>query len=131
MSISVDPTSTYINNLTNTANNRSNANKVDKLNASAGNLSAASTKEEITDAVKSFEQYFVEQMLKQMQESAKAFSPDEEEDSLTNYYMDFAVSEVAKQMVDQYGGRITEDFVAQVQRNYGVPLEEAKDKTEN
>lgn len=130
MSISIDPTSAYINNLTNTANSRSNANKIDKLNASAGNLSSASTKEEITDAVKSFEQYFVEQMLKQMQESAKVFSEDEE-DQLTSYYMDFAVSEVAKQMVDQYGGRITEDFVAQIQRNYGVPLEEAKDKTEN
>lgn len=130
MSISIDPTSAYINNLTNTANNRSNANKIDKLNASAGNLSATSTKEEITDAVKSFEQYFVEQMLKQMQESAKVFSEDEE-DQLTSYYMDFAVSEVAKQMVDQYGGRITEDFVAQIQRNYGVPLNEAKDNLED
>lgn len=130
MNISVDPTSAYISNLTNTANNRVNSNKIDKLNAGASGLSSASTKEEITDAVKSFEQYFVEQMLKQMQESAKVFSEDEE-DQLTSYYMDFAVSEVAKQIVDQYGGRITEDFVAQVQRNYGVPLDEAKDKLED
>lgn len=127
MSISVDPTSAYIGNLANTASNRVNTQRIDKLHANAGNLSSASTKEEITDAVKSFEQYFVEQMLKEMKKSAEVFSEDES-DQLTDYYMDFAISDVAKQMVDRYGGRITEDFVAQIQRNYGVPIEELKEQ---
>lgn len=118
MSISVG-TDPYLNQITSQAKTNAKSANAGKVRSSANGLSKDSTKEELTEAVKSFEQYFVEEMLKTMKDSVKVFSKDNT-DSLTDYYMDFAVSEVAAQMVEQYGGRITEDFVAQIQRNYGI-----------
>lgn len=120
MGISIGQTNPYIDAINSQAQSNVTAGNSQKINYSINNLSASSTKEELTEAVKSFEQYFVEEMLKTMKESSKVFSSKGESDALTNYYMDFAISDVAKQMVDQYGGRITEDFVAQIQRNYGI-----------
>lgn len=121
MAISVDPTSSYINAVTNQAQNNAATSKTSKVNSSINNINVTSTKEELTDAVKSFEQYFVEEMLKTMKDSVKAFSSDKDKsDPLTDYYMDFAIKEVAQQMVDQYGERITKDFVSQILRNYGI-----------
>lgn len=132
MSISIGSSDPYISAMTNQANTNSAANRADRINSSVKNLSSSSTKAELEEAVKSFEQYFVEQMLKQFKESSKVFSGGTTGDGLTDYYMDFAISEVASNMIDQYGGRLTQDFVAQIQRNYGIvePVEESVNDSE-
>ncbi|MCR4567783.1 MAG: hypothetical protein K5769_07010 [Pseudobutyrivibrio sp.] len=93
----------------------------DKTTKSIGNISKESSREEITEAVKSFETYMMEQVLKQTKES---FVPKNEEDSsmsmYKDYFMDAAYTKVASQMVDQVGGQITEQFVDQIMRNYGI-----------
>lgn len=39
-------------------------------------------------------------------------------------YMDTAISEISSQLVDQIGGTITDDFVDQIMRNYGISDDE-------
>lgn len=120
MAISVGGTDPYMTMINNQASNNLKSARADRVAGSG--LSASSTKEEVTEAVKSFESYFVEEMLKTMKDSVKIFSDKDSSDAsqYVDYYMDFAIQEVASKMVDQYGGRITEDFVAQIQRNYGI-----------
>ena len=37
-----------------------------------------------------------------------------------DFFMDTAYTKVASQLVDQMGGKITDDFVDQIMRNYGI-----------
>ena len=63
----------------------------------------------------------VEQVIKQMKESLT--EEDEESSNISMYkdlYMDKAISEIASQLVDQIGGDVTDDFVDQIMRNYGI-----------
>ena len=93
----------------------------ESINNSISGISSNSTKEEIEDAVKDFETYMVEQVIKEMKES---FTDDDEEDSTismyTDYFMDSAISDVASKLVDQLGDSVTDDFVQQIMRNYGI-----------
>ncbi|MBE5910603.1 hypothetical protein [Pseudobutyrivibrio sp.] len=90
---------------------------------SIGKITADSSKEEVTEAVKSFETYMMEQVLKQMKESFVDENDEEEDNSISMYkdfFMDKMYSEMASQIVDQVGDNITEDFVDQIMRNYGI-----------
>ena len=101
------------------------ANQATALAESASNsisgISSTSTKEEIEGAVKDFETYMMEQVIKEMKDTFT--SEDEENSNISMYkdlYMDSAISEIASQLVDQIGGDVTEDFVDQIMRNYGI-----------
>ena len=88
---------------------------------SIGGISKDSSKEEIEDAVKSFETFMVEKVIKQVKDSLVG----EEDNSVTmgmykDLYMDKAITEIASQLVDQIGGDVTDDFVDQIMRNYGI-----------
>lgn len=97
-----------------------------KASSSISGISENSSRQEIEDAVKEFEAYFMEQVIKQVKESMT--SADEDEDStMSQYkdlYMDTAISEISSQLVDQIGGTITDDFVDQIMRNYGISDDE-------
>lgn len=84
-------------------------------------LSSESTDEELENAVKSFEQYFVEQVIKEVKES---MSLDDKDDSTiskyTDLYMDSAISKMAEYLVNDIGSDLTSDLVAQMKRNYGI-----------
>ena len=88
---------------------------------SISGISATSSREEIEDAVKDFETYMMEQVIKQMKET---FTDDEDEDTTmsmyTDMYMDSAINKLASQLVDDLGDSITDDFVQQIMRNYGI-----------
>lgn len=87
-------------------------------------LSDQPTEEEITEAVKSFESYFVEQMLKEMKKSVDAINDDEEDpfvSSTVDYFMDSTIQTIAAQMVDEYGSTLTDSMVEQLKRNYNIP----------
>jgi len=88
---------------------------------SVSGISSTSSREEIEEAVKDFETYMMEQVIKEMK---KSLTMEEEDDSnismYKDLYMDSAISEIASQLVDQIGGDITDDFVDQIMRNYGI-----------
>ena len=89
---------------------------------SASGLSSESTREELTEAAKSFEAYFVEQVIKEVKDSVDIFGDADSTSTMTaDYYLDSTISTLARQLVDEYGDSFTEDLVDQMSRNYGVP----------
>ncbi len=87
-------------------------------------LSNQPTEKELTDAVKSFESYFVEQMLKEMKKSVDAINDDDEDpfvSSTVDYFMDSTIQTLATQMVEDYGSDFTNTMVEQLKRNYNIP----------
>ena len=92
------------------------------VSKSLSGLSSQSSEEEVTEAVKSFEAFLLEQVIKEVKDSLS--EDDEDEDTtMSQYkdmYLDATISELANQMVDDYGGTLTEDLVNQVKRNYGI-----------
>ena len=88
---------------------------------SIGGISKDSSKEEIEDAVKSFETFMLEKVIKQVKDSF--VGEEDTSDTMGMYkdlYMDKAITEIASQLVDQIGGDVTDDFVDQIMRNYGI-----------
>ncbi|MCR5451598.1 MAG: hypothetical protein K6F00_03090 [Lachnospiraceae bacterium] len=94
----------------------------DRLKRKMNGLGEGSTDEELTEAVKSFEAYFVEQVLKEFKETENFFSGDSDSSSTqyTDMFMDSTISDLAAQIVDDYGGNLTEQFVEQMKMNYGI-----------
>lgn len=89
---------------------------------SVSGISANSSKEEIEGAVKDFETFLMEKVIKEVKDSFVTMDK-EEDDTMSMYkdlFMDKAITEMASQLVDQIGGDITDDFVEQIMRNYGI-----------
>lgn len=122
-SISTDSlSSAYRNRYLTQAENSSGSKQAASVSDSLSGLSSSSSKEDLTNAVKSFESYFVEQMLKQFKGSIESINEDED-DSASSYvdmYFDSAISDVADTIVDQYGDRLTDTFVEQMSRTYNI-----------
>lgn len=121
-------TSMLYQNTTNATNNASQS-KVDGLKNTVNGLSSESTEEELMSVLKDFESYFVEQMIKKMKET---FTDDDEESSVASQYtdtfMDYAIEEVADQLVDDIGGNMTQQLFEQMKRNYNIPTVEEVEK---
>jgi len=90
------------------------------LEKSVSGLSSKSSEEDISKAVKSFESYFVEQVIKEMKKSVKT---DDGENSLSmvkDLYVDNLIKDMSSKIVDQLGDRYTKTLVDQIKRNYGI-----------
>ncbi len=109
-------------------------NQYERQQASAENakraaegLSAGSSREELTEAAKNFEAYFVEQVMKEVKDSVNLFGGEDQTSQMTmDYYLDSTIQTLARQLVDEYGDSFTEQLVDQMERNYGVAPENAK-----
>lgn len=122
----------YQNNTTNATTNASQS-KAEGLTNSVNGLSSESTDEELMGVLKDFESYFVEQIIKKMKET---FSDEEEESSTASQYtdtfMDYAIEDLADQLVDEIGGNMTQQLFEQMKRNYNIPtVEEVEKAAEN
>ena len=93
----------------------------DSTTKSVNGINKDSSEEEIRKAVKDFETYMMEQVVKKMKDT---FVNEEKGDSsmemYKDLYMDSAITQIASQLVDQIGGSVTDDFVQQIMRNYGI-----------
>ena len=101
--------------------NQSRAAAADATSKSIGGISKDSSREDIEAAVKDFEVYMMEKVIKQVKESMTM--EEEEDNSMSMYkdlYLDSAITEIASQLVDDLGGSVTDDFVEQIMRNYGI-----------
>lgn len=101
--------------------NQTRAAAAESTSKSIGGISKQSSQEEITKAVKDFETYMMEKVIKEMKETISMEEKDN--DSLSMYkdlYLDQAINQIASQLVDDLGGGITDDFVQQIMRNYGI-----------
>ncbi len=103
------------------------AENAEKVTGKVGGISKDSSREEVKEAVRSFESYFLEQVIKQQKESVKAFSDDEDKDlyasQIEDMYSDRAIQQIAESMVKQNFEGVTDKFTDQIMRNYGIEEE--------
>lgn len=108
---------TYFTNYSTTANDAVSERLTDQIQS-------AQTDEETLDACKQFEAYMIQQMFKTMQETAKVFSEEEEDDDSNDYinmFQDNYLSAIAEQMVNSGQGLgIAEQLYESMQINSGV-----------
>ncbi|MCD8038322.1 MAG: rod-binding protein [Lachnospiraceae bacterium] len=86
---------------------------------------ASSTDEdELMDACKEFESYFLEQVFDAMLETTKVFSDEDEEDGyaskMVDYFKDFAVQELCDEATSGDGLGLANILYEQMKRNYGI-----------
>lgn len=72
-------------------------------------------------AIKDFESYFVEQVLKNVKKSVMG-DDESSNDQLTSFYMDSVTEKMADQIVDSVGNRMTQTLYEQMCRNYNIPV---------
>ncbi len=75
--------------LDNTYMTRYSADAVDSAASKlTGQIQGADTDDEMMEACEQFEAYMIQQIFKNMQETTKIFSDDEEENDISNQYLD-------------------------------------------
>lgn len=113
MPLSID--NTYFTNYATSASDVS----ADKV---SGSIQNASTDDEMMDACKEFEAYMVQQMFKNMQEAAKIFSDDEDDDSndYVDMFSDNYLQTISENMVNSGQGiGLAEQLYNSMVRNSG------------
>ena len=118
MSISINDS--MYSYLTQTAKNANNSASAGAVNSAIGSINENSSEEEMKQAIKDFESYFVEQILKNVQESLKS-DEDSSNAQLTEFFMGQVGEKLADQIVDQVGNRMTQTLYEQMCRNYSIP----------
>lgn len=105
--------------LTQTASNANSSAAAGAVNNSIQGLDQNSSEEEMKQAIKDFESYFVEQILKNVKESL-AGDEDSSNSQLTEYFMGQVNEQIADKITDQVGDRLTQTLYEQMCRNYGI-----------
>lgn len=110
------------------AANQSASKLQDKLQNTARN---AATDDELMDACKQFESYFIEQMYKAM---VKTIPQNEEMSGSTStmmdYYKDQMLQSIADQTTEQSGFGLAQMLYEQMRRNYGLDAASIQAETE-
>jgi len=88
---------------------------------------AKATDDELMDACKQFEAYFVEQMFKEMLKTIPSESENSGSmNSMMDYYKDEMVKGIAEETANQNGGLgLAQMLYEQMRRNYGLDAAEA------
>lgn len=108
--------SMYTDYLTKTTTESSN-----KISRMSDEALKTSSDEELMEACKEFETYFIEQILKQAKSAfvPESDSTDAATQTLKDYYQDSLTSEYAKSITEQQGGNsLAQMLFEQMKRNY-------------
>ena len=100
--------------------------KADTIKNKIENSAGAANEEELLDACKQFESYFLEQVFKEMLETTKVFSDDDENGYATkmvDYFKDYAVQNLCEQATAGDGLGLANMLYEQMKRNYGIGVE--------
>jgi len=104
--------------------------KVSALQNKLQNSSASADEDELMEACKEFEAYFVEQVFTAMMETTKVFSDEEENGYATkmvDYFKDSAVQDLCGQVADGQGVGLANILYEQMKRNYGIGVVQPED----
>jgi len=88
------------------------------------NTSKTSTDDELMEACKSFEAYFLEQMFKEMQKSVDALKPETEDNAtstLVDFFKDQTLQEICLTSVDTQSNGFAQMLYENLKRNYDIP----------
>jgi Rod binding domain-containing protein len=97
--------------------------KASTLESTLENASSSSDSDDLLDACKQFESYFVEQVFNAMIETTKVFSDDDEDgysSKMVDYYKDFAVQELCDQVTESGSLGLANTLYEQMKRNYNI-----------
>lgn len=90
------------------------------LQSSLTGINKDSSEEELKGAIKDFESYFVEQILKEVRESLKSDDEDSTASQYTDMFMDTVIEQVADELVDEVGESLTQQLYEQMKRNVSM-----------
>jgi flagellar protein FlgJ len=97
--------------------------KTSTLQSKLENASNADDDEELKEACKEFESYFVEQVFNAMIETTKVFSDDDEDgyaSKMVDYFKDYAVQELCDQVTEKDTLGLANTLYEQMKRNYNI-----------
>ena len=97
------------------------------------NTSAKSTDDELWQACKGFEAYFMEQIFKEMQKSVDALKPESQDKStstLVDYFKNQTLQEVCADSVDTQSNGFAQMLYENLKRNYDIPTAPESEKTQ-
>ena len=124
MAVSADYSSSYLSVMNQQAQNLTDSKKTGDITRQAESLGKGSSTEDLKSAMKSFESYFVEQMIKEVKKTNDALKPDDDTDGwagqMSDMYMDSTISTLASQIVDKYGDNFTDEMVDHMKLEYGI-----------
>jgi flagellar protein FlgJ len=83
---------------------------------------STATEEELMDACKEFEAYFVEQVFKEVEKTIPKNEEDEDSyaSQITDYFKDELIQEYSEQVSDSGSLGLAEQLYEQMKRNYGL-----------
>lgn len=122
--------SAYADYMTNQISNS----KAETLQSKLANGSTVTDEDELKEACKEFESYFMEQVFNSMMETTKVFSDDEEDGYATkmvDYFKDFAVQELCDNVTDGNGLGLANILYEQMKRNYGIGVVQPEELLED
>lgn len=88
-----------------------------KLSALKDRDMSKATDDELMEVCKEFEAYFMEMVMKEM---LKTVDQEDESNSMVDYFMDSAISDVAKKSTEQGQLGLAQQLYEQMKRNYAV-----------
>lgn len=97
------------------------------------NTSTKSTDDELWQACKGFEAYFMEQIFKEMQKSVDALKPESQDKStstLVDYFKNQTLQEVCADSVDTQSNGFAQMLYENLKRNYDIPTAPEAEKTQ-
>ena len=97
------------------------------------NTSAKSTDDELWQACKGFEAYFMEQIFKEMQKSVDALKPEKSDNStstLVDFFKDQTLQDVCATSVDKQSNGFAQMLYENLKRNYDIPEAPAENNSE-
>lgn len=100
--------------------------KADTIKNKIENSAGTANEEELLDACKQFESYFLEQVFKEMLKTTKVFSDDDENgyaSKMVDYFKDSAVQHLCEQATSGDGLGLANMLYEQMKRNYGIGVE--------
>ena len=77
------------------------------------------TDDELMDACKEFEAYFMEQVMKEMIKTTKLDGEDESSNTMVDYFKDTAIADLAKESTEQNSLGLAQMLYEQMKRNTG------------
>lgn len=103
-------------NYSQTATGSVTGNQISQLQ---GKDMSQATDEELMDACKEFEAYFMEQVMKEMIKTTKLDGEDESSNTMVDYFKDTAIADLAKESTEQNSLGLAQMLYEQMKRNTG------------
>ena len=103
-------------NYSQTAAGSATGNQISQLQ---GKDMSQATDEELMDACKEFEAYFMEQVMKEMIKTTSLDGEDESSNSMVDYFKDTAIADLAKESTEQNSLGLAQMLYEQMKRNTG------------